>query len=544
MNETTPDVRRQANGVRRDAILDRIAPARRRFICGALGAAATATVAPWSAPLAAGRRGRNDGSAGDGGDNGIDTFGRMFRLPPFAEPGTALAAALMEIGRPGGIMDARDPLSQGPVALIIDPALSVNNRDNPAHTAGVTFMGQFMDHDMTFDTSSRLGQPTSPERTANARIPTFDLDAVYGAGPIADAHLYDGNDGIKLRIESGGLFEDVPRAADMTALIADPRNDEHLILSGLHAAFIRFHNRAVDSVRARNPGAAPDEVFASARRLTTWHYQWLIVHEFLPLFIGPATYNDIAQRGRRYYVVREHDDAFMPIEFQGAAFRFGHSMVRPSYRANLAGDNGAPFFGLIFDPAQAGRRDPADLSGRARGRRRFVGWQTFFDFGDDNVRPNKRIDTRLSTPLFNLPRRAIAGPGGPTSLAQRNLLRQVTWRMPSGQSVARAIGAPPLARGDLDDLRTFGLGLDASTPLWFYVLREADVMADGRHLGPVGGRIVGEVIVGMLQADPDSYLSAQPNWRPTAPAAGGDPRTFRMTDFLRFAGVDPASRGQ
>jgi hypothetical protein len=231
----------------------------------------------------------------------------------------------------------------------------------------------------------------------------------------------------------------------------------------------------------------------------------------------------------------------MPVEFQTGTYRMGHSMVRPSYRANLAGDNGQPFFGFVFDPAQAGEPDPDDMRGGARARRRFIGWQTFFDFGDGEVRPNKRIDTKLSTPLFDLPLGAIASHDPPTALPQRNLLRHLTWELPSGQSVARAMRAPPLAEADLDELAYLGVGFERSTPLWYYVLKEAEVVADGLHLGPVGGRIVTEVFVGLLESDPGSYLAAQPGWQPTLPKKGGE---FRMTDFLTFAGVDPVSRGQ
>ena len=149
------------------------------------------------------------------------------------------------------------------------------------------------------------------------------------------------------------------------------------MIAGLHAAFLLFHNKAVEYVEERDHRASPDEVFSEARRLTRWHYQWMILHEFLPLFIGQSRVDDIL-RGRRFYQPRE---AFMPVEFQGAVYRFGHTMVRPSYRANLAGDNGAPFFAMIFDPAGQGQEDPIDLRGGARARRRFIGWQTFFDFG-------------------------------------------------------------------------------------------------------------------------------------------------------------------
>jgi hypothetical protein len=232
----------------------------------------------------------------------------------------------------------------------------------------------------------------------------------------------------------------------------------------------------------------------------------------------------------------------MPVEFQGAAYRFGHSMVRPSYRSNLKGDKGSPFFGLIFDPAATGT-DPDDLRGGCRAPRRFVGWQTFFDFGDGEVKPNKRIDTKISTPLFNLPLGAIASHDPPTSLPQRNLLRQLTWELPSGQALAKKMRVPALAPTDLAELADYRLELERSTPLWYYVLKEAEVMADGLHLGPVGGRIVAETIIGLLETDRASYVTAQPGWTPTLPSRLGAGQ-FRMVDFLTFAGVDPGSRGQ
>jgi hypothetical protein len=212
-----------------------------------------------------------------------DRFGRIFpNLPPFAEASRTLDAALRDIGKPGGMLDAKDDLLAGPVQLIVDPALNVNNPNNPTHTAGTTFMGQFMDHDMTFDLSSRLGVPTHPADSTNSRTPAFDLDSVYGGGPDEDPELYEDRrrrrSAIKFRIDSNGQFEDLPRDATSKAIIADPRNDENMMISGLQAAFLKFHNRAVDVVSA-NDRESPDEVFRGARRLTTWHYQWMIVHE-------------------------------------------------------------------------------------------------------------------------------------------------------------------------------------------------------------------------------------------------------------------------
>jgi hypothetical protein len=487
-------------------------------------------------------------------------FGRLFRLPPFATANPDVLTALLALGEPGGPMDAKDPLGAGPVRLITEPALSPNNRDNPALFAGTTFLGQFIDHDITLDQSSRLGTPTPPEQTPNGRTAALDLDSVYGPGSLGDLNLRAQGDEAKMRVESGGLFEDVPREASKRAILGDPRNDENVVISGMHAAFLLFHNKAVDGLRrglaelsepaeaaGRSAGIGganrdliardPRLLFLAARLITAWHYQFVVLNEFLPKIVGQDVLNDVRSRRNRIYAP-PRGQAYIPVEFQSAAYRFGHSMVRPSYRANLAGDNKAAFFGLIFDPAEEGKADPADLRGGARAPRRFVGWQTFFDFGDGEVKPSKLIDTRLSTPLFQLPLGTIGGGQPPTSLAQRNLLRHLTWELPSGQSIAQELRLPVLAARDLGEL---GGNLRRSTPLWFYVLKEAQVMADGQRLGPVGGRIVAEVLVGLLEADPTSFLSVLPSWRPRLPARSG---SFGMVDFLTFAGVDPASRGQ
>ena len=191
---------------------------------------------------------------------------------------------------------------------------------------------------------------------------------------------------------------------------------------------------------------------------------------------------------------------------------------------------------MVFDPSQENDHDPDDLRGGFRASRRFIGWQTFFDFGDGNMRPNKLIDTTISTPLFDLPLAAIAtlSPPAepPTSLPQRNLLRHITWQLPSGQSIAKHMKVPALSSADLKELKDFGNDLDESTPLWYYVFKEAEVIEKGLRLGPVGGRIVGKVIIGLLQLDRHSYLSDGPRWRPTLPQRNGQVTgDFRMMDF-------------
>jgi hypothetical protein len=484
-----------------------------------------------------------------------DRFGRMFpNLPSFmttTQPNfQRVVDALTDISQFGGRLDAKDPIGRGPVELITDPAASTNNPNNPNHPAGMTFLGQFLDHDMTFDAASRLSVPTEPSTSVNTRTPGLDLDSLYGNGPTASPQLYSTTDRAKLRIESGGKFEDVPRMANGTAIIADPRNDENVVISGLQAAFIKFHNRVVDLVRSQNPGGSTDAIFEQARTLVRHHYQWIILHEFLPATIGQDRLNQFLAQ-RRFYTppAGQH---YIPVEFQGAAYRFGHSQVRPSYRVNLAGNaNGSAFFAMIFDPAGEGQADPIDMRGGRRAPRRFIGWQTFFDFGPQftdpgattpAVKPNKRIDTKISTALFRLPLAAIASGDAPISLPQRNLLRHITWQIASGQAIAQAAGLPVLGASNFTEFRGYNVGLDSNTPLWYYVLKEAELMEQGLRLGPVGSLVVGEVFVGLLQLAPGSYLRDNPGFRPSLPRR--DPNNFTMVDLLTYAQVDPVSRGQ
>ncbi|HEX9991127.1 MAG TPA: heme peroxidase family protein [Chloroflexia bacterium] len=470
-------------------------------------------------------------------------FGRLFpTLPPFAMDNEEVRKALLELGKPGGIMDA------------LDPPPNPSSPDNPAIPAGFTFLGQFLDHDLTFDPTSSLDRQNDPESIENFRTPAFELDSVYGSGKAASPHFYDKTGQRNKLLIDAVAPKDLPRNSQDVAIIGDPRNDENLMVSQLHLAFIKFHNAVVDKLELEKNKNR--DVFAEAQRLVRWHYQWMILHEFLPLTVGQEVVDDILddnpawryeksqagskakmdkgdkddrRKGRLYYDWR--NQPFIPVEFSVAAYRFGHSQIRPGYRANA--NLAAPIF---LPPTVPPNPNPADLSGGRRGPDRFVEWTNFFVTG--NNPPNtplksKRIDTKLSTPLFNLPFTGPNLPTNPSSLAQRNLLRHLTFSLPSGQSVARAMCIEELKPDDLSDIAKLGVGFEKHTPLWFYILREAEKLGKGERLGPMGGRIVAEVFIGVMEGDRQSYIRQDPFWVPTFGKEG----KFGIADLLKFAGV-------
>ena len=179
-----------------------------------------------------------------------NSFTRMFpELPPFAPPTDAARDQAKKLGEKGSLIDALDILSD-PIQSILNPGQSSpNNPDNDKMTAGVTFFGQFLDHDVTLDPRSPLLEQSNPKKTTNFRTAAFDLDSVYGSGPEASPELYDVSSGdIKLRVEpipgsekvsrNGAIRFDLPRDPNNNAILGDSRNDEHVILAQFHLASI------------------------------------------------------------------------------------------------------------------------------------------------------------------------------------------------------------------------------------------------------------------------------------------------------------------
>jgi hypothetical protein len=387
-------------------------------------------------------------------------------------------------------------------------------RDNPAIPAGYTYLGQFVDHDITFDPQSRLDRENDPDALVDFRTPRFDLDSVYGSGPDDEPFQYvRDTQGLEMLIESNGFGDDdLPRNSEGVALIGDPRNDENTIVSQLHLLFLRFHNKIGAQVAA-DAGVAEADRFEETRRRVRWTYQRIVVDDYLPRICGTEVVAQVWKEARFY---KPANRPYMPVEFSAAAFRFGHSQVRGSYRvSDAAGTH--PLFapGALADPLQ-------DL----RGFRRLpphwtVDWSGFFPVGGSAPQRGRAIDTRLSPELFDLP-----DAGG--SLALRNLQRGQALGLPSGQDVARAIGG-------LEVLDGAALGAPEPTPLWFYVLKESELAAGGRHLGPVGAVIVAEVLLGLLRGDGQSFHNRAPDWQAAdvVPDADGD-GVVGMGDLVAF----------
>jgi hypothetical protein len=407
----------------------------------------------------------------------------MFKLAPLEADETLLH----QIGAAGGFCDGGDC------------------KDEAAVEAGWPFFGQYVAHDLTADRSP-LREHADVAALRNVRSPRANLESLYGGGPLGSPYLYQRADPAKL-LENDG---DVPRNQEGIALVGDPRNDVHIFMSQLQVAFIAAHNRLVD--RLREDGAAEETVFDEARRSLTWHYQWVIVNGLLTSLTGDTLVAELLSSGRRWY--RPDGQPFIPLEFADAAYRSGHSQIRQLYRVQEGGPARPVFPDLIgFGPI---------------GDRR-VDWALLFDVpGRPPAQRAKPIDGQLPRSLIELPR-AITGAvqeEAYRSLAARDLERGQGTGLPSGESVARHIGAQPLSPGEVG-LAAFGW--EGETPLWLYILREASVRQDGERLGEVGGQIVAEVLIGIIAADPESYLALDPAWTPTLPSHG--PR-FGLSDLL------------
>jgi len=539
------------------------------------------------------------------------------------EPSTLAALRKFRFSRLGPKGDPADENQRQINAQVADAMTSdgaTNPDSDPGVPAGYTYLGQFVDHDLTSDkTAVHLGQDVTVDELIQGRSPALDLDSLYGLGPDREPQFYE-SDGVRLRtgdtvgvgfppndpvanVPQQGF--DLPRsgqgstAADRRApVIPDGRNDENLAVAQTHLMFIKFHNAVV--ARLVGQGTASAVLFEEARRLVTKHYQWMLRHDFLPRIVDPAILDDVFTNGRRFFelpapyepspglygtehghrvgrYVQPGDMPTMPVEFSVAAYRLGHSMVRGAYQWNRVfnsnGPGGIATLGLLFrftgtsgnfTPGGSDIDDPNSAPTNERLPSNWIAdFRRLYDFNEvgrsDLVAPEglnlaKRLDTLLVNPLHQLPRGSFGGradipaaAGRSLNLAFRNLTRAGMVRLATGQQMAELLGVEPLkpdavlnGNGNAGAVLPTGNGQEGlteqqrsffaeHTPLWFYILREAE-LAGGRLTG-VGGRIVAEVIHRAMEGSTHSIVRDS-SFRPSL---GPDPDTFRMVDLLLVA---------
>ena len=500
--------------------------------------------------------------------------------------------------------------------------------------AGYTYFGQFIDHDLTFDSTSSLDFSSS-SAPSNTRTPRFDLDCLYGDGPDAQPFMYDG---AKLLFKNDpplpGPFDvagkDLTRNKFGRAIIGDKRNDENSIVSQIQLSFIKYHNAVVDALMTRPEATwnAPHQLFESARNEVRWTYQRLVVEDFLPRIVHAEVFANLknkspGQRERNYAFYTEDLRSNLPREFVAAAYRFGHSGVRTGYRMNDGIDNRFEIFPSSNNPTPNGGALSLLGFDPVTNNQVIDNWERFFPDtvplapvtedrsaaagetknGAVRLQFAYKLDPTLVDPMGALPVKQIAGVGttaqaaamiAPTalpstapipptaalptrpSLALLNLLRGDIYGIQGGQAFAKVLigkGFPckllthrqlatrqPGAQDKHFKFEQIAGEMQHDTPLWFYVLAEAQAPlvdkfggANGdsefnetklltgagakTQLGWVGGRIVAEVFYGLLDSDAESYVNAAPlGWKPMFATANA-PVIFRS--LLKFA--DPSN---
>ena len=444
--------------------------------------------------------------------------------------------------------------------------------------AAYTYFGQFVDHDITLEVQPADLPPSAsgsvsalladdmaplpvdqiPKVLRNFRTATLDLDSLYGPPAPRDPQNGDkmligtvtnlnGTAEPQIRPPGKGDDNDLPREPrsndilhDRAAIIGDPRNDENLIVSQLHLAFLKAHNRLVDE----------GNDFEAARRILRQHYQHIVIQDFLKRVADPAIVDDILNQGTPWYDPT-YDELFMPLEFAVAGFRFGHTMVRAAYNFNTNfnfADGRPATLELLFTFTALSGQLGFGTGSNTLPENWIIEWENIIGDGA-GVGKARRFDTQLAAlitgeakALFTL--RALDGtpePGLAARLAARNLLRGYRLRMPTGQAVANFLGLPVLTPDEIraaapDQQQALEAGgfLDR-TPLWFYLLAEARHHG-GERLGPTGSTIVAGVLIGLVRRSQDSILSGA-EFTPSLPAATAG--TFELADLLRFAGVLP-----
>ncbi|WP_266364045.1 peroxidase family protein [Tellurirhabdus rosea] len=452
-------------------------------------------------------------------------------------------------------------------------------RDETVHLnsnipAGYTYLGQFIDHDITKDslgdTDPAILLPLELSALIQQRTPSLDLDSLYGSGDTLNLVAWDPSDPAKFllgqtepSLVGRPFFNDLPRSGveptPAKALIGDPRNDENLAVAQTHLAFLKFHNAVVDVLRRDfNLADNPAEVRQQARELVEKHYQSIVLHDFLKQFVDDTVYKEVIEDGKvEFFNIIKGEMPFMPIEFSGAVYRW-HTLIRENYNWNQF-FNGLPDSGALADGTLrllfqfTGRSNKDEFVGRQQDdlsrltSEWVIDWTRFFDFANHSIpqgpgfNMTKPIDTLLTQGL-----------GEPMNLATKNLIRGSRLGLPSAQDVARHMGIAVLSpvemlQGNAEQSKVLEKHeFHLKTPLWYYINREAEFAGTGKF-GKLASVIICEVFLGLAKSSRVSIFQ-ESNWKPTKelfadPQRGENASFYTMTDLLMFVRANTSQAG-
>jgi len=465
-------------------------------------------------------------------------YSRLLPESPTPPDQAVVLSVLSDLGAKMIDVDDETPVSGGLEILV---------------TAGYTYFGQFLDHDLTKDKSSlEDAAKTSPAHLRNVQTPRLDLSHLYEVEPGQSKTLYEKNK-IHLRVGTpggSGLSFDVALERDRTPSVGDSRSAENAIIRQVTAVFARYHNFAVNHC---DPVLEKEAPFKRARLQMIWQFQWLVVDDYLRNLLSRDVYAKLFERKEPTFAwdEKKNQKFSIPVEFSVAAMRFGHSMVRQSYLLSLNPD-GDKNLCELFGKTSASGNLTDDFE---------IDWGAFFQgAGQAPTVLSRPIDTRIGLPLHHLPTDLVrlfnvAPParsflGDPPQLPVRSLLRGRALNLPTGQAAARAFGVRELTENELLNCDNNGTaseqgkilqeaGLLKDTPLWYYILRESEVMENGNCLGPSGSHIIAETIYAALRSDPNPYSYCKmPKWRP--PVWRGLPEgDGPLPDLISFFGMAP-----
>jgi hypothetical protein len=426
--------------------------------------------------------------------------------------------------------------------------------------SGYVYFGQFLAHDVTrlkAADDKPVSQACALGELGQLRSPALDLDSMYGNGyddlavPLNQGKFIIG---AAVDLDNKPVPDtDLPRDPNtLVPLIPDDRNDDNLLVAQLHVQFLKLHNFFYERFRGGNWRLQPRQLYELAREQVVLHYQQAVLHDFLQRLLDPAVWQHVIRDDLpALWDPRPGSTAGVPVEFAGAALRFGHAMVLPRYNINATMELNLKD---LFTMTGEGGFDRAPALPAAN----IVDWRFFFDFSDyagsggaeKRVNKSLAINDEVSVLVPRLKRQH----GAPyDSLASRNLIRAGQLQLPAGQDVAdsllsathwrelcaavgfdRQYAATTLAALQPDGngvIRAAGTDFHQVTPLWYYILLEAWTHARGVHLGKVGSLIVADTLRGLVRTSPVSIHDPS---RKRAPwiAATGMNGTLRISDLL------------